>query len=298
MKIVIALGGNALGENPEKQRAMVAETAKKIVPIVEAGHDIIITHGNGPQVGMINLAFSEGSKVNSKVYEMSFVECGAMSQGYIGYYLQTAIENELRKINLKKNVVTIVTQIKVDKNDPAFLHPTKPVGSFYTKEDALKLGVPVMDDAGRGYRRAIASPKPLEVLEKDTVEKLNKEGNIVITCGGGGIPVVLENNEYVGIDAVIDKDFASSKLADDINADVLLILTGVDKVAINFKKPNQFELGEMKIDEMIAYNEAGHFPPGSMKPKVEACLDFVKGGKNRLAIITSIDKAPDEESYM
>ena len=291
MKVVIALGGNALGNSPKEQKEIVKQTAKHIVPIIEAGYDVVLTHGNGPQVGLINLAFEEGKKANSKVYEMPFSECGAMSQGYIGYHLQNAIQNELNAKNINKNVISLITQVEVDKNDTAFLNPTKPIGSFYSKEDALKMPYPMKEDAGRGYRRVIASPKPVKILEENTIKNLIDSNFIVITCGGGGIPVINENNNYVGVDAVIDKDFASSKLADEINSDYLLILTAVDKVAINYNKPNQQNLEKVTIEQVNNYNNEGHFHAGSMKPKVEASVEFVSKGKNRTAIITSIDNA-------
>lgn len=292
MKIVIALGGNALGETPELQKEMAKVTAEKLIPLIKEGHEIILTHGNGPQVGLINLAFNEGNKVNEKVYLMPFPECGAMSEGYIGYHLQNALKNELIKNNINRNVTSIVTMVEVDKNDPAFLNPTKPIGSFYSKEEIEKLGYPYKEDAKRGYRRVIASPKPIGVVEQDTIKSLIESGNIVITCGGGGIPVVKENNQYVGIDAVIDKDFASSLLATNINADCLLILTAVNNAVINFRQENETPLFDISLKDAIKYNEEGHFASGSMKPKVEACIKFVESS-NKVAIITSIENAID-----
>lgn len=291
MKVVIALGGNALGDSPQKQKEIVKETSKHIIPIIKAGYEVVITHGNGPQVGLINLAFEEGKRVNSKVYEMPFSECGAMSQGYIGYHLQNALQNELNAQGIDKKVITAITQVEVDKNDKAFDNPTKPIGSFYSKEDAEKMPYTMKEDAGRGYRRVIASPKPIKIIEETQIKSLIDSGFIVISCGGGGIPVIKENGTYVGVDAVIDKDFASSKLADEINSDYLLILTAIDSVCVNYKKPEEKRLKEVTIEEMEKYNQEGHFLAGSMKPKVEASLEFVKKGKNRTAIITSIDKA-------
>lgn len=290
MRIVIALGGNALGNTPESQKEMASLTAKKIVPIIKAGHEVIITHGNGPQVGLINLAFTEGNKNNEKVYEMPFSECGAMSQGYIGYHLQNALQNELTNQGIKKNVISIITQVEVDPNDVAFSNPTKPIGSFYTKEEAEKMPYCMKEDAGRGYRRVVPSPKPKKVVEQLTIESLIQNGNIVIACGGGGIPVVKQNEKLVGVDAVIDKDFVSSLLASSINSDYLLILTAVSNVAINYNTKNQKNLNLVTVKEMEKYNHEGHFHAGSMKPKVEACIDFVKD-KNKIAIITSIDEA-------
>ena len=293
MRVVIALGGNALGETPEKQKEMARITSTYIVPIIKRGYDVILTHGNGPQVGLINLAFTEGGKVNSKVYAMPFSECGAMSQGYIGFHLQNALVNELLKENVKKDVVSITTEVEVSENDSAFLSPTKPIGSFYSKEEAEKMPYVMKEDSGRGYRRVIASPKPVKVLEMDAIKKMNESGYVVITCGGGGIPVVKRGNEYQGIDGVIDKDYASSLLANDIDADILMILTAIDSCKINFNKPNEEELGVVTVLEMKEYNLQGHFHAGSMKPKVEACCDFVSKGKDRIAIITSIEKALD-----
>lgn len=293
MRIVIALGGNALGNTPSEQKENAIKTAKKILPIIKDGNEVIITHGNGPQVGLINLAFTEGNKANERVYEMPFSECGAMSEGYIGYHLQNALQNELRKENIDKNVLSVITQVEVDKNDPAFLNPTKPIGSFYSKEDAMKLPFPVKEDAGRGYRRVIASPKPVRVVEEEAIINLIESGNIVIACGGGGIPVIKEGNSYVGVDAVIDKDFASSKLASDIKSDLLFILTAVNYATINFRKENETLLKDITCDMAIKYNEEGHFLSGSMKPKVEASIEFLKNNKNGTAIITSIDEAYD-----
>ncbi len=293
MRIVIALGGNALGNTPETQKEMASLTAKKIVPIIQAGHEVIITHGNGPQVGLINLAFSEGHKNNEKVYTMPFSECGAMSQGYIGYHLQNALQNELNSQGINKNVVSIITQVEVDPNDIAFSNPTKPIGSFYTKEEAENMPYCMKEDAGRGYRRVVPSPKPKKVIEQNTIESLIENGNIVIACGGGGIPVVRNNGKLIGVDAVIDKDFVSSVLASSINSDYLLILTAVNNVAINYNTNNQKNLNVVTVKEMENYNNEGHFHAGSMKPKVEACIDFVKNNNNSIAIITSIDEAYD-----
>lgn len=292
MKIVIALGGNALGSNVNEQKEKVKLTAEKIVPLIKEGHEIIITHGNGPQVGLINLAFLEGKKNNNKVCDMPFCECGAMSEGYIGYHLQNALKNELTKANINKNVVSLITQIEVDKNDSAFLNPTKPIGPFYTLEEITKLEYDFKEDAGRGYRRVIASPKPIKILEEKAISALAKD-NIVIACGGGGIPVINNNGMYEGIDAVIDKDFASSLLARNIDYDCLLILTAVDNVKINFNKPNEVALGLIKVSEVEKYNTLGHFLSGSMKPKIEASLEFVKKSQKRMAIITSIENALD-----
>ncbi len=291
-KIVIALGGNALGETPSKQKEIVASVAKQIVPIISKGYQVILSHGNGPQVGLINLAFFEGNKHNDKVYEMPFSECGAMSEGYIGYHLQNALQNELNKQGINKSVVSVISEVEVDKNDEAFKNPTKPIGGFYSKEETLKLEGNFKEDSGRGYRKVVASPKPIKVLQQDAISNLINNGFIVISCGGGGIPVINNNGKYEGIDAVIDKDFAAAKLANDIEADILLILTAVNEVKINFNKENEKAIFKASVQEMIQYNKQGHFASGSMKPKVEACINFVNKA-NRLAIITSIEKAND-----
>ncbi len=291
MRIVIALGGNALGQTPEEQKKNAIITSKKILPIIKDGHEVIITHGNGPQVGLINLAFDEGKKINPKVYNMPFSECGAMSQGYIAYHLNNSLTNELIKNNLKNNIVSLITSVEVDKNDPAFQNPTKPIGSFYSKEDALKLPYPVKEDSGRGYRRVVPSPKPIRIVEEDSIKNLLKEGFCVICCGGGGIPVINENGEYHGIDAVIDKDFASSKLASNIDSDILLILTAVENAKINFNTKDEKSLTNIDVNTLEKYLANDEFKTGSMKPKVEACLAFVKEKKNRIAIITDIEHA-------
>ena len=292
MKIVIALGGNALGNSPNDQLESVKKAAKSIVDIIERGNDVIVTHGNGPQVGMINDAMEMASENNSS-YEMPFAECGAMSQGYIGYHLEQAIQNELKSRNIDKNPVTIITEVEVDKNDMAFDNPTKPIGLFYTKEEAdrisLEKGYQMKEDSGRGYRRVVPSPLPIKIDEEETIDKLFKAGTIIITCGGGGIPVIRENDMYKGIAAVIDKDRTSALLAKNIDADLLLILTTVDKIAINYEKPDQKWLTKMTTKEAREYILEKQFAEGSMLPKVEACLEFVKG--NKKAIITSLQSA-------
>ena len=298
-RIVIALGGNALGNNPEEQLELVKNTAKSIVDLIKEGHEIMIGHGNGPQVGMINLAMEYASQEGANTPTMPFPECGAMSQGYIGYHLQQAIGNELKREGINKCCVTVVTQVVVDEHDPAFKNPTKPIGSFYTKEDAEKIekekGYTFVEDSGRGYRRVVASPKPVEIVESNVIEKIVATGNIVITVGGGGIPVIKTNNgELKGVPAVIDKDSSSAKLAQDLAADMLIILTAVEKVAINFNKPNQKDLSSMTLEECEKYISEGHFAKGSMLPKVEACKKFVEeSSKNAVAIITSLEKAAE-----
>ena len=292
-RIVIALGGNALGNTPYEQLQLVTETAKPIVDLIEQGNEVIIAHGNGPQVGMINLGMSTAAEAKAIKSDMPFPECGAMSQGYIGYHLQNAIGNELAARGLKKEVATVVTQVLVDENDPAFQNPTKPIGAFYDKETAEKIaaekGYTMVEDAGRGYRQVVPSPKPIDVIEKNTVNALIQSGCVVITVGGGGIPVIRKDGKLYGTPAVIDKDFASAKLAELVKADALVILTAVDRVCINWGKPNQESLSEMTVAEAEKYCDEGHFAPGSMLPKVKAAINFAKAGGS--AIIASLENA-------
>ena len=295
-RLVIALGGNALGSNPKEQLELVKETAKTIVDLSEEGYNVIVGHGNGPQVGMINLAMDFASNNGANTPSMPFAECGSMSQGYIGYHLQQSIKNELNLRKLNKNVVSIITQVVVDENDEAFKNPTKPVGMFYSKEEAEKIskeqGFIFLEDSGRGYRRVVPSPQPKRIVELDTVKQLADNGSIVITVGGGGIPVIeKEDGSLEGVDAVIDKDKSSAKLAKDLDADMLVILTAVDRVCINFNKPNQKELESINLEEANDYINQGHFAKGSMLPKVEACVDFVDSTSNGRALITSLHKA-------
>ena len=296
-KIVIALGGNALGNNAKEQLELVKNTASSIVKLVKDGNDVIVAHGNGPQVGMINLAMEYSSNNGGNTPAMPFPECGAMSQGYIGYHLQQSIQKELKDNGLNKPCATIVTQVIVDENDDAFKNPTKPIGSFYSEEEAKKImeetGYTFVEDAGRGYRRVVASPKPVDIVELDVVEQLVDNGTVVITVGGGGIPVIKKGNGLEGVPAVIDKDRSSAKLASLLKADVLLILTAVEKVSINFNKPDQLDLSELTLNEANKYIAEGQFAKGSMLPKVEACIDFINGNPEGTAIITSLDKALD-----
>lgn len=292
-RIVIALGGNALGNTAAEQLKLVTETAKPIVDLIEQGNEVVIAHGNGPQVGMINLGMSTAADAGAIKADMPFPECGAMSQGYIGYHLQNAIGNELASRGLNKEVATIVTQVLVDENDPAFQNPTKPIGAFYDKETAQRIaeekGYTMVEDAGRGYRQVVPSPKPVDVIEKNMVKTLISDGYVVITVGGGGIPVVRRDGKLYGTPAVIDKDFASAKLAELIHADALVILTAVDRVAINWGKPNQTSLDEMTVEQAEKYCEEGHFAPGSMLPKVKAAISFARSGGT--AIIASLENA-------
>jgi len=302
MKIVLALGGNALQSDPKDkspgaQLKTCKETAKSIVDLIAEGHRISIVHGNGPQVGQIVAAIEAAQKFDAENVLFPFDVCGAFSQGYIGYHLQNAIGEELRNRSINKTVGTIVTQVVVDKDDEGFQNPTKPIGSFYTAREAEKLegqhGYIMKEDAGRGYRRVVASPKPIDVIEKDIIKELVDMGNVVISCGGGGIPVIREDGMVKGVAAVIDKDFAAEKLAEILDADVLLILTGVDRVCVNYNKPDEKELVQINIDELNNYITEGQFAPGSMLPKVEACKKFVMNNKDKIAIIASLSKAKE-----
>ncbi len=292
-RIVIALGGNALGNTPYEQLKLVEQTAKPIVDLIAQGNQVIIAHGNGPQVGMINLGMSTAAEAGAIKSDMPFPECGAMSQGYIGYHLQNAIGNELAARGIQKDVATVVTQVLVDEKDPAFQNPTKPIGAFYDKQTAQRIaaekGYTMVEDAGRGYRQVVPSPKPVDVIEKHMVRSLVDEGYVVITVGGGGIPVIRKDGKLVGTPAVIDKDFASAKLAELVHADALVILTAVDQVAIHWGKPNQTFLSEMTVAQAEQYCTEGHFAPGSMLPKVKAAISFAKTGGQ--AIIASLEHA-------
>lgn len=289
-KIVIALGGNALGNNPIEQLELLKNVAKMVVNLVKNGDRVILTHGNGPQVGQIMLAMEYAANGTVKTPAMPFAECGSMSQGYIGYQLQQSIKNELMNQGIKKNCLTVVTQVLVDKRDKAFSNPTKPVGSFYTKARAKKIekekGYTFVSDAGRGYRRVVPSPKPIDIIEKNAIKRLSNN-DLVIAVGGGGIPVIKERNRYKGVDAVIDKDRSAALLAWEIGADVLLILTAVDKVSLNYNTPNQVDLDRITVEEAKQYIKEGHFAKGSMLPKIEAAIDFVKNS-SKIAIITSL----------
>lgn len=295
-KIVIALGGNALGNNLPEQMVAVKETSKAIVDLVEQGNEVVISHGNGPQVGMINLAMGELAKVDPNPVAPLSV-CVAMSQGYIGYDLQNALREELLNRGINKPVASIITQMRVDPTDEAFENPTKPIGRFMTKEEADEMvkerNYDIVEDSGRGYRRVVASPKPVEIIEIETVKSLIDAGQLVIAAGGGGIPVYSEGNHLKGAAAVVDKDFGSCLLAKEINADCLIILTAVEKAAINYGKPNEKWLSEITVDEAKQYMSEGHFAPGSMLPKVEAAVSFAESAPERFALITLLEKAKD-----
>ena len=292
-RYIVSLGGNALGSNSEEQKKALIKVADAITDLIIDDNEVAIVHGNGPQVGMINLAF----ETSKETPNMPFPECGAMSEGYIGYHIQNALYNSLNKRNINKTVCTVVTQVLVDPKDPLFLHPSKPIGSFYSKEDADNIakekGYIMKEDAGRGYRRVVPSPLPIDIIEKEAVKSLMKAGQVVICAGGGGIPVIKENDKLKGVAAVIDKDYASSKLADLIDADYLVILTAVDNVCINYRRDNEKKLDKVSTSELENYLNEGHFAKGSMYPKIQACLNFVKSGKNKTAIIASLDNAKE-----
>ena len=295
-KVVIALGGNALGKDVEEQKEAVAKTAKVIVDLAQQGLDIIVTHGNGPQVGMIQNAMDNLVVMHENYKQIPLPTSVAMSQGYIGIDLQNAIKYELYSRNIEGKVSTILSQVEVDKNDPAFENPTKPIGRFLTKEEAEENeanGVRCMEDAGRGYRVVVASPMPQRIRELETIKTLVNAGHIVITCGGGGIPVVSENGKLVGVNAVIDKDNASSLLAAQLGADYLVILTAVEKVAINFGKENQEWLSDLTVDQAKEYIAEEQFAKGSMLPKIEAAIRFAESGEGRGTLITLLDKAAE-----
>ena len=287
-RIVIALGGNALGNNLPEQMEAVKITAKAIVDLIEEGHEVVVAHGNGPQVGMIK---------NSMDKSIPMSVCVAMSQAYIGYDLQNALREEMLGRGLNKNVTTILTQVEVDAADPAFLKPTKPIGAFMTKEEAEALeakGYKCVEDAGRGYRQVVASPRPQGIVELNTIKTLVEAGQVVIACGGGGIPVVkTEGHHLKGAAAVIDKDFASCVLAQQLDADCLIILTAVEKVAIHFGKPDVEWLADLTPAKAQEYIAAGEFAPGSMLPKVQAAVQFAESKEGRTALITLLEKAKD-----
>lgn len=293
-KIVIALGGNALGKDPVEQLSLLENVASIIVSLVKEGNKIVLTHGNGPQVGQILLAMDYSANGEAKTPSMPFAECGSMSQGYIGYQMQQCIQNELRKQGIKKDCATVVTQVLVDKKDTAFKNPTKPIGMFYSKEEADQIvkekGYTFVEDSGRGYRRVVASPQPIKIIEANTIKTLSDD-SIVIAVGGGGIPVVMENNKLSGVAAVIDKDRSAALLAKEIEADMLLILTAVPKVCLNYNTENQVDVDKLTISEAEKYMAEGQFAKGSMLPKIEACIQFVKENPTKQAVIGSLEQA-------
>ncbi|MDR2799411.1 MAG: carbamate kinase [Bifidobacteriaceae bacterium] len=291
MKIVIALGGNALGNNPDEQKEKVKIVADSIADLIKDGHNIVITHGNGPQVGAISNAFQIANGIDKLIPGMPLPESTAMSQGYIGFHLQQAFHNRLKK----SNIVTLVTQVIVSPDDPAFSNPTKPIGAFITEEKAKQImksepEKTFIEDSGRGWRQVVASPKPKRIEEIDIIKSLVDSGNLVIASGGGGVPVIEKDERLEAIDSVIDKDLSAAKLAEDLDADLLVILTAVEKVAINFGKANQSELRLETVSKMVDYSKGGHFAAGSMLPKVQAAVEFVKKANGK-AVITSLENA-------
>lgn len=296
-KIVIALGGNALGNTPKEQYEAVKVTASSIVDLVQEGHTVVVGHGNGPQVGMISLAFGNAQKVDEKTPEMPLALSVAMSQGYIGLHLQQAIKNELVSRGItNKEAVSIVSQTIVNQSDPAFANPTKPIGSFYTEEEAKKLakinGWVVKEDSGRGWRRVVPSPLPTGIVEKDTILELVKKGDVVIAGGGGGIPTLVNGKVLESVDAVIDKDFTSELMAEIVGADLFMIVTAEDGIWIDYNKPGAHKLDSIKTTELKKLIDSDHFPAGSMKPKVMAVYNFVNNTKKD-AIITSLELTKD-----
>ena len=298
-RIVIALGGNALGSNLPEQMKAVKITAKAIVDLIEDGHEVVICHGNGPQVGMIQNAMVELTRSDPEKYiPCPLSVCVAMSQGYIGYDLQNAMREEMLDRGINKGAATVLTQVEVDPEDPAFQNPTKPIGPFMTEAEARALEKDreyhVMEDAGRGWRRVVASPEPKSIIEIDTIRSLVETDHIVVACGGGGIPVFkTEGHHLKGAAAVIDKDFAAAVLAKQLNADLLIILTAVEKVSIHFGKPDQRDLDRLTAEEVRKYIADGEFAPGSMLPKVEAALSFAESAPGRETLITLLEKARD-----
>lgn len=297
-KVVVALGGNALGDNLPEQMAAVKEASKAIADLIENGYEVVLSHGNGPQVGMLKLAMDELAINHEDRYTVTPLSvCVAMSQGYIGYDLQNALREELLDRGIEKPVSTIITQVEVDADDPAFEHPTKPIGRFLSKKEAekeIKAGHTIVEDAGRGFRRVVASPSPKAIVEIDAIRDLLEAGQVVIAGGGGGIPVMKEDGNHLkGAPAVIDKDAVSALIAEEIGADFLIILTAVEKVAVNFGKPDQKWIDTMTVEEARAYADEGQFAPGSMLPKVEAAVEFAASADGRESLITLLEKAAD-----
>ena len=297
-RVVIALGGNALGNTLPEQMAAVKITAKAIVDLIEDGCEVVVSHGNGPQVGMVNNAMIALTHEDAAQPNTPLSVCVAMSQAYIGYDLQNALREELLNRNISNvPVATMITQVRVDENDPAFQNPSKPIGKFVDAEQAKKMeesfSYIMKEDSGRGYRRVVASPKPVEIIEIETIRTMVNAGNLVIAGGGGGIPVTRQGNHLKGASAVIDKDFASCLLAKELDADYLIILTAVEKVALNFGKPDEKWLGDISVEEANQYISEGHFAPGSMLPKVQAAVDFASSKKGRTALITLLEKSRD-----
>lgn len=297
LKIIVALGGNALGNTLPEQFVAVKKTAKAIADLIEEGHKVVVTHGNGPQVGIINNAMEALSREDNSQGETPLSVCVAMSQVYIGYDLQNALREELLSRNIDKPVATVVTQIRVDEDDPAFLEPSKPIGKFMSKQEALyeekMYGYRIKEDAGRGYRRVVPSPMPKEIVELDAINAMLEKDSVVICCGGGGIPVVKHGNHLSGVAAVIDKDYASELLAEQLDADFLIILTAVEKAAINYGKDNQTWLDDISVNDAKKYIKQGQFAKGSMLPKIEAAVKFAESKEGRKSLVTLLEKAID-----
>ena len=298
-RIVVALGGNALGKNLPEQMQAVQVTSKAIVDLIEQGNEVVVVHGNGPQVGMIANAMTELTRSDPEKYiPCPLSVCGAMSQGYIGYDLQNALREEMERRGIDKGVATVLTQVEVDPADPAFENPTKPIGSFMSKEEAESLkesrGYDFVEDSGRGYRRVVASPRPKRIVELDTISSLVAANHVVIACGGGGIPVEPTGNPHLkGAAAVIDKDFAAELLAESLDADYLVILTAVEKVAVRFGKPDEEWLDDLTPERAHELADAGEFGKGSMEPKVLSAAAFAESKPGRSALITLLEKARD-----
>ncbi|WHI70213.1 carbamate kinase [Staphylococcus epidermidis] len=293
-KIVVALGGNALGKSPQEQLELVKNTAKSLVGLITKGHEIVISHGNGPQVGSINLGLNYATE-HDQGPAFPFAECGAMSQAYIGYQLQESLQNELHSMGIDKQVVTLVTQVEVDEGDPAFNSPSKPIGLFYTKEEANRIqqekGYQFVEDAGRGYRRVVPSPQPISIIELESIKTLVENDTLVIAAGGGGIPVIREQHDsFKGIDAVIDKDKTSALLGADIHCDQLIILTAIDYVYINYHTDQQQALKTTNIDTLKTYIEEKQFAKGDMLPKIESAISFIENNPNGSVLITSLNQ--------
>ena len=293
-KIVVALGGNALGKSPQEQLELVKNTAKSLVGLITKGHEIVISHGNGPQVGSINLGLNYAAE-HDQGPAFPFAECGAMSQAYIGYQLQESLQNELHSMGIDKQVVTLVTQVEVDEGDPAFNSPSKPIGLFYTKEEANRIqqekGYQFVEDAGRGYRRVVPSPQPISIIELESIKTLVENDTLVIAAGGGGIPVIREQHDsFKGIDAVIDKDKTNALLGADIHCDQLIILTAIDYVYINYHTDQQQALKTTNIDTLKTYIEEEQFAKGSMLPKIESAISFIENNPNGSVLITSLNQ--------
>lgn len=298
-RLVVALGGNALGNTPAEQQAALTRVAVTVLDLMENGTEVVLTHGNGPQVGMIHLAFEVASGNQAKIPSMPLAEATAMSEGYIGYHLQKALCDEFAKRHTGGTAVSLITQVEVDKNDPAFRNPQKPIGAFYSAAEAARFreehpDAVMKEDAGRGYRRVVASPKPRHITEIAAIRRLLAAGVTVIACGGGGVPVIREEDGRLrGVDAVIDKDLSAERLAEELDANALFILTAVDRVKLNYGTPEETAIGRMTPAKARRYIDEGHFAPGSMLPKVEAAIAFAESGKGRRAVIASLEKAPE-----